>query len=296
LKKNQTKALLFGLSAVLLWSTVASAFKLTLRYFDPIQLLLYASIFSLLVLTIVVVVQQKVTLLISYSTKEYLMLGVLGLINPFVYYLVLFQAYALLPAQEAQPLNYTWALTLSYLSLFILKHSLRLKDIVAGIVCYCGVIIILTHGDFFNVSFSNTTGVILALFSTILWALYWLYNAKLNVDPVVGLFINFAVGIPFIFVWAVLFSDPFAINAYGILGSLYVGVFEMGLTFVLWLRAMKLSTNASQVANLIFISPFISLLLISLIVGETILFSTFVGLVFIIIGLLIQQISFKVKP
>ena len=56
-----------------------------------------------------------------------------------------------------------------------------------------------------------------------------------------------------------------------------------------WLNAIKLSTNASQVANLIFISPFISLFLISFIVGETILLSTFIGLIFIIIGLVIQQ-------
>jgi len=294
LEKNQKKALWFGLSAVLLWSTVASAFKLTLRYFDPIQLLLYASIVSFIVLFGILFLQRKMHLIVSYSVREYLILGLLGLLNPFIYYLVLFEAYSLLPAQEAQPLNYTWALTLSYLSIFILKHSLQRKDVLAGIVCYAGVIIISTHGDIIHFSFTNLKGVVLALISTILWSLYWLYNAKLKVDPLVGLFINFAVGIPFIFIWATLFSDPFALNLYGLLGSAYVGIFEMGLTFVLWLKAIKLSTNASQIANLIFISPFISLLLIALIVGEKILFSTCVGLILIIIGLVIQQKPSKV--
>ena len=217
----------------------------------------------------------------------------LGLINPFLYYLILFKAYDLLPAQEAQPINYTWALTLSYLSVIILKHSLRKQDVLAGILCYVGIIVIVTHGDINNFAFSNLYGVLLALLSTVLWALYWLYNTKLSVDPVVGLFFNFAIALPFIFIWAFFFSDPFAINVYGIFGSIYVGIFEMGLTFVLWLKAMKLSTNASQVANLIFISPFISLLLIALIVGEAILFSTFIGLFFIIIGLLVQQMKKK---
>ena len=63
----------------------------------------------------------------------------------------------------------------------------------------------------------------------------------------------------------------------------------MGITFILWLQAMKLSTNTAKIANLIFISPFLSLLFISFFVGETILFSTFIGLIFIIMGLLIQQ-------
>ena len=40
----QRQAILFGLSAVLLWSTVATAFKLSLRYCTPIELLLYSKV------------------------------------------------------------------------------------------------------------------------------------------------------------------------------------------------------------------------------------------------------------
>ena len=293
MEKNQKLALLYGLLTVFLWSTVASAFKLTLRYFDPIQLLLYASLTSLIVLFLILLKQKKVHLLFTCKKQEYLYMAFLGIINPFLYYLVLFKAYDLLPAQEAQPINYTWALTLSYLSVFILKHSLKKHDIIAGLLCYAGIVVIVTHGDIIHFSFSNLNGVFLALFSTLLWSLYWLYNTKLTVDPLIGLCVNFAVSLPLIFLWSLFFSAPFDVNLYGILGSVYVGIFEMGLTFVLWLKAMKLSTNASQVANLIFISPFISLLLISLIVGETILVSTFIGLLFIIIGLLIQQVKHK---
>lgn len=293
MEKNQKSALLFGLLTVLLWSTVASAFKLTLRYFDPIQLLLYASITSFFVLLVILFFQKKIKLLFTCKARDYMLMTLLGLVNPFMYYLILFKAYDLLPAQEAQPINYTWALTLSYLSVIILKHSLRKQDVAAGILCYIGIVVIVTHGDISNFSFSNLYGVLLALLSTLLWAFYWLYNTKLSVDPIVGLFFNFAIALPLIFIWALFFSEPFALNVYGVLGSIYVGIFEMGLTFVLWLKAMKLSTNASQVANLIFISPFISLLLIALIVGETILFSTFIGLLFIIIGLLVQQIKEK---
>ena len=293
MEKDQKKALLYGLAAVLLWSTVASAFKLSLRYFDSSQLLLYASLASCVTLFVIVLIQKKLYLLFSYTTKEYFFLFILGMISPFMYYLVLFKAYSLLPAQEAQALNYTWALTLSYLSVFILHHKLRKADIIAGLLCYFGVIIISTHGNLLSFSFSNTQGVVLALFSTLLWSLYWLYSTKLKVDPIVGLFINFIVALPFIFLWTFLFSDPFTFNPYGLMGALYIGVFEMGVTFVLLLNAMKLSTNASSVANLIFLSPFISLFFIHFFVGEEILVSTLVGLGFIILGLLVQQQGHK---
>ena len=48
--------------------------------------------------------------------NNYKKVFILGLVNPFLYYLVLFKAYDLLPAQEAQAINYTWALMLAFLS------------------------------------------------------------------------------------------------------------------------------------------------------------------------------------
>ena len=292
---NQYKASLFAISAVLLWSTVASAFKLSLAYFDALQLLLYAAFFSLCVFFCAMLYQKKFYILLIYSKKTYFQLAILGLINPFIYYLVLFRAYELLPAQEVQPINYTWALTLTYLSVFILKQKVSFYDFIAGLICYFGVLVISTHGDLFNFSFSNFTGVFLALFSTLLWSLYWLYNTKLQVDPLAGLFINFLFGVPVILLYALVTSHPLTFNLYGFLGSVYVGVFEMGITFILWLQAMKLSTNTAKIANFIFISPFLSLFFIYFFVGETILFSTFIGLIFIIIGLFVQQKGKKVN-
>ena len=65
----------------------------------------------------------------------------------------------------------------------------------------------------------------------------------------------------------------------------------MGLAFVLWSRAMKLATNTARVSNLIFISPFLSLVFIYFIVGEVILASTWAGLVLIVAGLWFQQLG-----
>ena len=47
---NQPKAYLYGLAAVLLWSTVATAFKITASYLAPVQLLFYASLASIIIL------------------------------------------------------------------------------------------------------------------------------------------------------------------------------------------------------------------------------------------------------
>jgi drug/metabolite transporter (DMT)-like permease len=217
----------------------------------------------------------------------------LGFLNPFLYYTVLFKAYDLLPAQEAQPLNYTWAITLALLSIPLLKQKIGLRDIAGAFVSYSGVVVISTHGDLLGFRFSDPLGVALALGSTVIWALYWIYNTKDDRDPVAGLLLNFLFGLPFVLVLCLFLSSIRPHSTYGLLGAAYVGVFEMGITFVLWLSALKLSENTAKVGNLIFISPFLSLVFIHYLVGEDILASTFIGLVLIIAGLLIQQLKPK---
>ncbi len=291
--ETQKKAYIFALLSVLLWSTVASAFKVTLRYLDPIQLLFYASFFSIIVLGCFLVVQRKIPLLFASDKRDVLWALLLGGLNPFLYYLVLFKAYDLLPAQEAQPINYTWALTLMFLSIPILKQRIAVYDILAGFVGYFGVVVISTHGDIMGLRFTSGVGVLLALSSTVLWALYWIFNMKSRLDPVIGLFLNFCAGFPLIFVVCLLFSDPFPAQSTGILGAAYVGLFEMGVTFVLWLHALKYSVNTAKVGNLIFISPFLSLVFIHFLVGEDIRLSTLVGLIFITFSIVIQRFSPK---
>ena len=77
----------------------------------------------------------------------------------------------------------------------------------------------------------------------------------------------------------------------GILAASYVGLFEMGITFLFWLKAMQKTNSTAKIANLIFISPFISLIFIHFIVGEEIYLSTILGLSIIILGLIFQQLK-----
>ena len=105
----------------------------------------------------------------------------------------------------------------------------------------------------------------------------------------VGVLLAFALSLPFSAATCWL-SDGFpALNWQAALAVSYVGLFEMGITFVLWLFAMKKATNTSRISNLIFISPFISLLLLATVIGETIHISTVAGLLFIVSGLVIQN-------
>lgn len=284
-----------GLAAVGLWSTVATAFKLTLRYLSPAELLLWSSACSLAVLVGVLLVQGKARQALRVTPADLLRSAGLGLLNPFLYYLVLFEAYDLLPAQQAQPLNYTWAITLTLLSIPLLGQRPTRRDLVAAVVSYCGVVLIATRGELLSLRLDSPLGVALALGSTVIWALYWLYNARDRRDPVVGLTHNFAFGTAYMLLAAPLLTPLRLPPLAGLAGALYVGTFEMGLTFVLWLRALRLARSTARLSTLIFLSPFLSLVLIHFVLGEEIVAATVAGLVLIVAGIGAQQLGRRAR-
>lgn len=253
-------------------------------------MLLFACLTSVIVLFIILLLQGRVGQLRSLSRSQHQRSVIAGLLNPFLYYLVLFTAYDLLPAQVAQPINYTWAITLTVLSIFILKQKISARDIIAGLVCYSGVLVISLQGSLTGFQTSQTLGVALALLSTIIWAIYWIYNIKDDRDPVVGLFLNFLYALPMILLACFLFSSVTAVSIYGIAGCIYIGCFEMGIAFVTWSYALKLADNTSKVSNLIFIAPFLSLWFVHIFVGEDIYVTTWIGLVLILGGLTLQRL------
>lgn len=286
---DQKKAYAYAIIVVLIWSTVASAFKISLRYLNYLQLLFYASLISLLILFIILIFQNKLSLLKTYSKKDYLHSAMLGLLNPFLYYIVLFKAYSLLPAQQAVSLNYTWAIQIVLLSVPLLKQKIGFKSVLAIIISYAGVLIISTQGDILALRVTNVYGVLLALGSAVIWALFWIYNIKDKRDEVVKLFLNFLFGFIFILI-AIVFSKRLIIPKIpGFTSAVYIGLFEMGITFVLWLKALKLSKTTAQVSNLIYLTPFLSLLIINIMIGEKILISTIIGLILIVMGIIMQQ-------
>jgi len=282
----QRRATLFGLATVLLWSTVATAFKLSLRALTPAQLLAWSAAVALVILIGLLFARGEAAALRAAPRAAILRGLLLGLLNPAAYYFVLFAAYDRLPAQVAQPLNYTWALTLGLLSIPLLGQRFRPRLLAAGLVAYAGVLVISRQGEGGS---ADALGVALALGSTLLWALYWIGNARGALPPVASLLLNFAGGLPAIWLICALTDGLAPADWRGLWGALYVGTIEMGVTFVLWLTALRLAESAARVANLIFIAPFLSLVFIARVAGEPIHAGTLVGLALIVAGLGIQS-------
>jgi drug/metabolite transporter (DMT)-like permease len=284
------KSLLYGLISVLLWSTVATAFKIALYQTTYSHLLLFSASFSCLLFGILVVFSKESryeisTLKFSSIVKS----AILGFLNPFLYYLVLFKAYSLLKAQEALCLNYTWAIILPFLSILLQKKRLPFVSFVALFISFFGVLIIISKGSIYVLQPSNTTGAIFAFGSAFVWGFFWILNTSSTMDDKLRLFLNFAFGTAFTFFYIIIFEDLTLPKFKELIPIVYISICEMGVTFLLWNKALKLADNPAKISNLIYLSPLISMLFISTVLGEAIHLATIPGLILILMGVMLQN-------
>ena len=292
---SSKKAYVYAAIAVLFWSTVATAFKIALREFDFIQLIFYASGITVVFLFLVLAFQGKLKLIFKQNRKQWMYTLLMGAFNPLLYYLVLFKAYSLLPAQVAQPLNMIWPITLALLSVPLLNQKIGWISIAALFVSFIGVFFISSQGGFEGVKNTNFFGVFLAVGTSVLWSLYWIFNVRDKRDEVIKLFLNFLVGFIFLIPVVAGFSSFRIHFGHSFLAVIYSGIFEVGITYILWLKAMNLTTSNAKIGNLVFFAPFLSLVFIHFVLKETIYITTFIGLIFIVAGVLLQQTDRKRK-
>ena len=287
---NQGKAYLYAGLAVFFWSTVASAFKIALRHLDFIQLLFIASWTSFLILFVTALFQGKAMLIIKTTPGGYARSAMYGLLNPFLYYLVLFKAYSLLPAQVAQPLYMIWPIVLVFLSIPFLNQKIGIKSFLALFISFSGVYLVSSMGEPFYLKINEPLGVILAAGSSVIWSFFWIFNVRDKRDEISKLVLNFFFASLYITTITPALSEiPLKINP-GTWLAFYAGAFEMGFTFLFWLKAMKLTSTTDKISNLVFLAPFFSLIVIHIFVGETIYMTTLFGLILIVSGILIEKI------
>lgn len=303
--KQQNKAYLLALLAVLFWSTMSSAFKLSLRYAEFDVILFWSAIIGTIALSLLLLFKKDISIKKQFTRQNILKSAVMAFFNPFLYYIVLLKAYSLLEAQIAGILNYSWPIVLVLLSVPLLKQKIPFSSFVALFISFIGIIVIGTNGHPFTMNINEPYGVFLALFSAVLWAIYWILNLKdKKRKSEEKIFLNLFLGFIYISIYLLINGTKIGIPSWQvILGSSYIGLFELSITFVIWLNALKLSSNTAKVSNLVFLSPFIALFWIWLTVGEEIHLSSVFGLIFLVAGIILQQLmalngerkKFKVK-
>lgn len=283
--RDERRALGFAILAIAGWSTVATGFKLGLAELAPVQLLFLATSVSTVVFAAAATVCRSWRL----TGRSLVQAAALGLVNPVLYYLVLFEAYDRLPAQVAQPLNYTWTLVLGLLAVPVLRQPLTGRMAFGALVSYAGVALLITRGRLDGWHTFDGVGLLLIAVTTVMWAGYWLMNARSILPALTLMTWSFLVATPVLGVlcWMGPGWPPLSVRTVGF--GLWVGLLEMGLTFLCWQQALRLTGHAARLGQLVLVTPFLSMILIATVVREAIHPSAVAGLIVIVAGIWISR-------
>lgn len=288
--QDKNKAIIYAAVAVLSWSTVATMFKITLKHYTYFEMLLVSSFSALAVFAIAITIQRKWGELKTLTHLQWGWGAAVGLLNPLAYYLVLFKSYALLPAQVAQPINYSWPIVLLVLlAIFARKPILKAKYI--GMFLSLGGVALISLGTG-GVSGQSLplSGLLLAFLSAFLWATYWIVNNQnKKQEATIALFLSFLFGSIYLSVAAVFVGVDLSSSTTGFLSAIYVGAFEMGIPFIFFGLAIRKTDNPALVNQMCYLSPFISLFLIHTFLGEQIYATTYAGLFLIVFGIVFNE-------
>lgn len=291
------KPLLLGSLAVLSWSTVATAFKVALNHMTPFEMVFVATATALLIFTIWMTITRGWGELRKLSPAIWGRFALLGLISPVAYYLILFKAYDYLPAQIAQPVNYIWPIILAVLLAFIHRTPIPSIKYLGMFISLTGVVAISIGGKGITGEISPW-GIFYALGSAFLWALYWIVSDSLKneLNQIGTLFLTFFFGMIYLLIGTIFVPlRPLSIDA--LWSGAYIGTFEMGVPFICFGLAIRTTDNPTLINQICYLAPFLSLFFISMILGEPIMPSTYIGLILIVGGLVFNQyIADRLRP
>jgi drug/metabolite transporter (DMT)-like permease len=155
-------------------------------------------------------------------------------------------------------------------------------------------VIIATQGNIQQLHFAKPIGVIFAIIGAVSYGLFSVLGKKQNNDKTLSMMFYFIFTFIYTLISILLFGGIPQINEFQLVGLLWTGVFTSGGAFLLWFLALKYG-DTSKIANMAFLTPFFSLIYIYILLHEDIQIYSIVGLIFICIGIFIQNFRFNIK-
>jgi drug/metabolite transporter (DMT)-like permease len=292
-KTNKTAQPFFYLGlCILSWGLIPVVTKNILVELNNLQMLFYSTIFSCIVMGGIVLFQKKTSVLATYSIRDYAKVGTLGFLGTYLYYVLLYGALALTSASEGFILAYTWPMLVIILAFPFLKERLTVKKLCSIFISFLGIVVIVTHGHIFALNFTSLQGDMLALGGAGVFALFSVLGKKYQYDQVVSVFIYFVTALVFITPTLFLFSSLKIPSLHIWLWLLLNGFIVNGISYIFWFKALEYG-DTSVTSNALYLTPFLSLVYIALFLGEGILLSSVIGLVIIVVGIVLQSVSWR---
>ena len=273
---------------ILLWASIPVASKKILVELNNLQMLFYSTVFSVIALGALVLWQRKSAILFQHTLRDFAHLSWLGFLGAFLYYVLLYGAFANTSAAEGFVLAYTWPILISLLAVPLLGQKLTPVRLTAIAISFSGVVLIVTRGQMVEFQVENLAGNLLALCGAFVFALFSILGRRAKYDLTFAAFIYFCAALICAGA-AVAVTGSLTLPSLSVWGwILYNGLLVNGVSYLFWFKALE-HGETFIVSNLLYLTPVLSLPLVRVFLNEPVHASAVSGLILILVGILLQS-------
>ena len=288
------KATLYGMSAVFIWSTLAAVVKSVVTSIPNLEALAVSSVIAFLTLLLLNLFSGRLKTLGNYTARQFFHMAGLGLIGLFLYSAFYYLGLSQLRSQDACILNYLWPIMLVLFSILLLHERLTLLKLLAIICSFIGVVILSAGSG--KAGGNHLVGVIGCVSAAALYGLFCVLNKKAGYDEMISMMVFWLTTAIASAVFGLVLETWVPIVGKQWLGILWNGVMVNALAYLFWALAVKHAENSASIANLAYLTPFLSLFVSALLLHEKITLRAVLALSFIIGGILVQNLRFHHSP
>lgn len=282
------KSYIYAVTTVLIWSTMATVVKAILSNIPNMQALAVSSYFSFLFLLFVSLKKENRQKIRQYDLKDYGIMSTLGFIGLFLYSAFYYYGLTKLTAQEACILNYLWPIMLVVFSCILLKEKLTATKGIAMLCSFAGIVVLSVGGG--STDGLSVSGMLGCIVAAVCYGLFSVLNKKADYDQTVAMAVFWLVTAVCATVLGLCTEKWVPIRGVQWIGILWLGVIVDGLAYLLWALALNGTRNTAVIANLAYLTPFLSLLVSAVFLRETLQPRAFAALVLIVGGILLQNL------
>lgn len=280
---------LLAIITVVIWSSIAPLVKLMLSDLPNYEVLSISSYLAVLFLIVLNFKTGNIKELKNYKAKDYVVISGLGFIGFFLYNALYYYGIGTLTSQVACILNYLWPMMIVVFSCIILKERMTfIKGF--SVLCSFGGIVLLSVGGGSENAANSVPGMVACILAAVFYGLFSVLNKKVNYNQYIAMMIFWFISAFFSMILGLATETWIPITGAGWLGILWIGFIVNATAYLLWALALNGAENTATIANMAYLTPFLSLILSAIILGEKITIQAVFALVLIVGGILFQSI------
>jgi drug/metabolite transporter (DMT)-like permease len=164
---------------------------------------------------------------------------------------------------------------------------MTVRKALAVAMSFLGVVIVTSNGQLSGLAGGNLLGAGFCVLAALSYGLFVVLNKRLPYASSVSMMLYYIVSTLVAVTCVLVSGDLPELKGMQSLGLLWIGLGDYAIAYVSWALAMKAGQTA-KIANLAYITPFLSLLVAHFVLGDPLTVWSIGGLAVIVAGIFLQ--------